>query len=98
MPPDSPTLADELDALDQGHNPTLAANDAGPDRRQLDLLLRHVLSHCGGDYACVLSPTTMDSPADQSITLSAAAERSVDGTLHACHDTFTKYRPDPLTL
>lgn len=97
MFPESPTLAEELDALDQGHNPTLAANDAGPDRRQLDLLLQHVLSHCGGDYACVITPTTMGSP-EQSITLSAAAERGANGDIHSCHDTLTCNRPDPLTL
>ena len=99
MTSDSLSLSDELDALaEDTNNLSRAANDAGPERCQLELLLQHVLTHTGGDYACVLSLVGGSAYIEQTIMLSAAAERATDGKVRACHDTLAHTRPDPMTL
>jgi len=91
-------LAAELDAIAKTGEGGVAANDAGPERRQLDLLLLHALQEANADYAFVLSPAGEGAYAEQFIKLAAVAERSNEGQLRSWHDSLVSRRADKLVL
>ena len=98
LPDSSAALAAELDALVQRSQGETAANDAGPERAQLDILLLHALQEADADYAFVLSPAGDGAYAEQFMVLAAVAERSSEGQLRGLHDSLANRRADQMLL
>ncbi|MFK8083928.1 MAG: EAL domain-containing protein [Granulosicoccus sp.] len=91
-------LVADLDALAAELENGCAANDVGPERRQFELLLLHVLRSTDSGYAFVLHPAGRGAYAEQFVKLAAAAERGENGQVQICHDSLASRRPDPMIL